>query len=393
MEKVAVQAGNVTAELARTLLNGLSEEGRALVFRQQARVLWRRMQRRTPSVRRALVEGDPEFRSWALCELICKESIKAAADNADRARELADLALLIADLMPGEASWRQRLQGYAWAHVGNGRRVRSDLPGAEEAFDRAGKLWEAGASGDPGLLNEAQVLSLEASLRIDQCRLPEATDLLDRALMAERGSLRPSLLINKARLLEWEGDYRGALEALGQAASLVSGKEEPRILWVLRFNPAVNLCKLGRYVEAEDLLPAARALAVQLGNELDGLRLQWLEGRIAAGLGRTENAVQSLSRVRGEFASRGIAYDAALATLELAVLYLEQGRTLDVKTLARQMAPIFGVQGVHREALAALKLFCEAAEKAAATVELTRQVAEYLYRARHNPSLRFEELR
>ena len=96
--------------------------------------------------------------------------------------------------------------------------------------------------------------------------------------------------------------------------------------------------------------------------------------------------------MREKFAARGIAYDAALATLELAALYLEQRRTWEVKTLARQMAPIFHAQGVHREALAALRLFCEAAEKEAATVELALRVTEYLYRARHNPLLRFEEL-
>jgi hypothetical protein len=94
--------------------------------------------------------------------------------------------------------------------------------------------------------------------------------------------------------------------------------------------------------------------------------------------------------VRAGFADQGIAYDAALATLELAVLYLEQERTREVKALARQMAPIFKAQGVHREALAALKLFCEAAEKEAVSVELTRRIVAYLYRAQHQPELRFE---
>jgi transcriptional regulator with XRE-family HTH domain len=390
VEKVAVQAGNVTAEFARTLLNGLSEEGRALVFRQQARVLWRRLQRRPPSERRTLVEGAPEFRSWALCELICKESIKAAADNADRARELADLALLIADLTPGEASWRWRLQGYAWAHVGNARRVGGDLPGAEEALDRAGKLWEAGASGDPGLLNEAQVLSLEASLRIDQCCLPEATSLLDRALAADQGALRLSLFVSRARLLEWAGDYEGALATLEQMAPLVFSQEDTRLLIMLQHNSAWNLTHLGRYLEAEALIPKIRVLTFQLNNDLDVLRLRWLEARIASGLGRAEEAMVAFSQLRMEFAAREIAYDAALVTLELALTELARGRTQEVKMLARQMTPIFHAQGVHREAIAALKLFCEAAERELATLELVRRVVDYLYRAQHNPQLRFE---
>ncbi|MFL6261771.1 MAG: helix-turn-helix domain-containing protein [Thermoanaerobaculia bacterium] len=392
IERVAAQAGTLAADFTRSVLSSVSFEARILAARDEARLLWLKMRRLSPSQRRDLVEKDLKFRSWGLCELICKESIKAAADNADRARDLAELALRIADLAPGAASWRQRLQGYAWAHVGNARRVGGDLPGAEKAFGRAGKLWEMGEEGDPGILDEAQMLSLEASLRIDQCRLAEATVLLDRALASAPSTLRPNLLIAKARALEWAGAYENALATLAEVAPLVTQEDEPRRLWMLRLNCAWNLTHLARYEKAEAFLPEIRVLTTRLGNELDTLRLRWLEGRISAGLGRTEQALTALSQVRSEFADRSISYDAALATLELAILQLEQGRTREVKMLARQMGPIFRVQGVHREALAALKLFCEAAEQEWVTVELARRVTEYLYRAQHNPSLRFEPL-
>jgi tetratricopeptide (TPR) repeat protein len=392
IEGIAARNGQIFAELTRSVLTSMTTESRALVARQQAPALWRVMKRRKPAERRLLVEGSSEFRSWALCELLCAESVKAAADNADRAVELAELALRIAELSPHEESWRCRLQGYAWAHVGNARRVRGDLPGAEEAFARSGRLWEDGAPGDPGLLDEALVPGLEASLRITQCRLSEAGALLDRALAVDRGAFRKHLLLNRARLLEWAGDYENALATLAEAAPLVSKEEEPRLLFMLRHTYSWNLTHLGRYLEAEALFPEIRMLVVRLDNDLDALRLRWLEGRVAAGLGRAEEALTALSKMREEFTARGIVYDAALATLELAVLYLEQGRTREVRTLARQMATIFRTQGVHREALAALKLFCEAAEKESATVELARRVAEYLYRAQHNPSLRFEAL-
>ena len=392
-EQFAVQAGNLVTEVARQLFSAFSYAGRSLGFRQQARVLWQRMQRRSFSERRAQVEGDPEFRSWALCELVCKESVRAAADSADRARELAELALIIAELVPGEASWRMRLQGYAWAHLGNARRVGGDLPGAEEAFSHGAKLWEAGAAGDPGLLDEAQMLSLEASLRTNQGRLQEAAKLVDRALQSASPTLRPNLLISKARALEWSGAYEQALETLAEAAPLIFQQEETRSLWMIRLNSAWNLTHLARYEEAAALLPEIRTLTARLENDLDSLRSRWLEGRISAGLGKTGEALAALSSVRAELAERSIAYDAALASLELATLYLEQRRNREVRELARQMAPIFRAQGVHREALAALRLFCEAAEKDAATVELAQRVVEYLYRARHNPALRFEASR
>jgi tetratricopeptide (TPR) repeat protein/DNA-binding XRE family transcriptional regulator len=390
IERVAAQAGTLASDFTRSVLSFVSLEARSVAAREEARLLWLKMRRLSPSQRRDLVEKDPRFRSWALCELVCKESIKAAADNADRARELADLALRIADLAPGAASWRQRLQGYAWAHVGNARRVGGDLPGAEKAFGRAGKLWEMGEEGDPGILDEAQVLSLEASLRTTQGRLSEAEVLLDRALTSASTEVRPNLLLQKARLLEWTGDYEGALVTLGEAAPIVPLLGDLRMLCVLRHNSAINLSQLGRYSEAEKFLPEVRALTAQLGNELDFLRLHWLEARIAAGLGKKDEASVALAHVRAQFAERGISYDTALVTLELTVLYLEQGRTREVKALARQMAPIFQVQGVHREALAALKLFCEAVEKESVTVELARRIVNYLYRAQHNPSLRFE---
>jgi hypothetical protein len=80
--------------------------------------------------------------------------------------------------------------------------------------------------------------------------------------------------------------------------------------------------------------------------------------------------------------------DAAL--LEEAVLLLDQNRTAEVKALARSLATVFEAEEVHREALAALRLFHKAAEREAATAELARRVLRYLFRARHDQGLPFE---
>jgi hypothetical protein len=94
--------------------------------------------------------------------------------------------------------------------------------------------------------------------------------------------------------------------------------------------------------------------------------------------------------VREDLAEQRIAYDTALASLEIAALLLEEGRSGEVRFLARQLLWIFQAQGVHREALAALRLFCEAAEKEVATLEMVRRMLDYLRRAQNDPSLRFE---
>lgn len=395
IEALAAEAGRLSSDYTRSMLRLQRNGVRALKDRQRAEELWERLKPKKAPERRFLVEEAYEFRNWALCERVCEESEKAAADNADRAVELAELALYIAERSPGDEAWRSRLQGYTWAHLGNALRVRNDLPDAEAAFARSRKLWAAGASStSSGLLDEALVLDLEASLRRDQRRLTEALELLDRALAmpASRGKLTKTLLINKANALLTLGDFEGAVTVLRQAASLVEAEGEPRSLFALRFNLAVNLHFLGQYEEAKALLPDLHQLAARIGNDLDFTRLQWLQGRIASGLGEREQALVALSRTREEFASRGLVYDMALVCLELAVLYLEDGRVAEVKIISRQLAPIFQTQGVHREALAALRLFREAAEREVVTLDLAQRLVNYLQRAQYNPELLFEDL-
>jgi transcriptional regulator with XRE-family HTH domain len=391
IERTVARVIRRSADVAREELTRSLRETAIQRDREGAEAFWQRLKTYPPEDQRFLVQNGRSLRTWALCEKLCAESERAAAADAARALEFADLALGIAAQAGGPEGWRSRLQGYAWAFVANARRVANDLPAAEQAFSRAWTLWNLAPSQEQGPLAEWRLLDLEASLRRDQRRLSEALGLLDRALATSPSRESTGrILLKKAFTLEQMGEYEGAITALKRAAVTSGGKEEPRFLCVLRFNLAVNLCHLGRHAEAEKLLPDIRSLAVRLGNGLDLVRALWLEGRIAAGLGQRARAVSALERVRADFTSRGMAYDVALATLELAVLFLEEGRAEKVQDLARQMAPIFKSQGVHREALAALKLFQDAAEQKAATVELARRLVRYLQKARHAPELKFE---
>ena len=390
VDETAALVAKTALDVTRSELTRQLQAARARNSRQEADELWERLKRYPARDRRVLVEGALEFQTWALCERLCAESEKAAAADANRALELADLALRVAVLVPGEAGWRSRVQGYAWAHVGNARRVSGNLPSADEAFARFRKLWAAGGPGSAEPLDQGRVLDLEASLRKHHGRFEEALALHEEALARTNSHNSGYILLNMAFTLEQMGQYEPALDILAQAASLIDVKKQRRLLFALQFNKAVLLCHLGRHGEAEILLPDARELAVSLGNELDLVRTLWLAGRVAAGLNHVDEAITDLEQVRAEFAIRGIGYDTALASLELAAIKLEQQRTAEVKILARQMTPIFQAQGVHREALAALALFCEAAERESATADLARRIVEYLQRARYDPGLRFE---
>ena len=359
--------------------------------RTPATDLWRRLQRYPFPLQEALVREAQEFQSWALCELLCLESEKRASSNAALALQLARLAVQIAELIPGEERWRSRLRGYALAFLANALRVQGDLRGAEETFDRSDELWQAGEGCQVQLLEETRHLDLKASLRRDQRRLPEALKLLDRALATdERKAYTGHLLIKRAKTLEEMGELETAIAVLQEAEPFTKSEKDPRLFLCLKHNLADYLSKVRRYAEAESLLPEVNAICARLGNELDRIRLRWVEGRIADGLGRTEQAIEILTQVRGDFAARGIHYDTALVSLELATIFARDGRADSVKALARHMAPIFQAQGVHREALAALALFRQAAESEEVTADLARRLLEYLHCARQDPKLRFE---
>jgi hypothetical protein len=158
---------------------------------------------------------------------------------------------------------------------------------------------------------------------------------------------------------------------------------------MLRFNLAVCATHLGRFVEAGELNRQVREHVTAQGDAVELARVTWLEGRIAAGEGRREEARRLLDLARREFAARGMWYDVALALMEVAVLLLEDGRAAEVKVLARELWAAFEDNGVHREALAALRLFHEAAESERATADLARRILSYLFRARHDQGLRF----
>ena len=138
------------------------------------------------------------------------------------------------------------------------------------------------------------------------------------------------------------------------------------------------------------MLAADESLYEELPEAWTQLRLIWLRGKIALGQGEAQAAEHAFLTARDGFIREGNGYDAAMVSIEdLALFYLREGRTADVKRLAEEIGPIFAAQDVHREAVAALMLFQEAARQETLTVKEVREYVRYLREARTDPSLRF----
>lgn len=352
---------------------------RAQMDREEAAEVWEGLRALAEKKRRLVIERIPGVATWALVQRLSIESIEEAPHRPDQAMHLARLALRSAELAPVSEELRGCLLGFAHAHIANAWRVAGELRTAESAFVEARRFWPVGVIAPAGLLSEARLFAMEASLQRDQRLFEEAIASLDRALaLGGEGPEAGRLYLNRSAILEQQGDHEGSLEALRAAKPWIDERTEPRLYCVLLFNLCSNLVDLSRFAEAFVLLPDIRERLIALDKGFDLIRLLWLDGRIHEGLGRTEQATSAIDQVRRAFTSRKSYYDAALAGLDLAALYLGVGRTVETRDLARQMANVFGSLRIKREELAAVRLFVEAAEKEVATVEMARRAAAVL---------------
>ena len=218
-------------------------------------------------------------------------------------------------------------------------RERELHAGSHEAFAQAWHLWEAGAHSDSEVLPTWRIYDLEASLRRDQRRFPEALRLLEQAqaVCGKDPLAAGRILLKKEHVLADIGDARGALAVLAEAAPFIEASSDTRQIFALRFNMVADLCHLESYEEAAKLLPQVHQLALGSGNELDLIRVVWLRSRVEAGLGRTEEAITSLERVGRDFTARGLPYDAALSWL---VPHGRMGNSRDEETtIAQDLRP------------------------------------------------------
>lgn len=355
----------------------------------QAPALVAELMRHPVERQRMLVRNHSKFHSLPVAELLLEQVWRIGFDDPEAAHAQAEVVLDVAEALPEESpavAVAQDLRARAWAYRGNLRRMMSDFKGAEAEFARASQLLEQG-TGDP--LEKARWLDLMTTLRIGQRRFQEAREFIQGAIgiyrSADEQHLTGRAMISLASVLQEQGELARAVEVLEAAVRLVDGTQEPRLLLVAEHNLASMLVDRGDHERAAFLLPEVRQTAVRAGSRFDLLRFRWLEGTVLLGLGREPRAEAALLEVRKGFLELGVAYDAAAVSLELAGIYLRQGRTSELKDLAAEVIPVFRSRDVHQEAFAALLLFQRAVEMETLTLRMVEEVSEVLRRFRGQP--------
>ncbi len=364
--------------------------------RAEAPGLFAELMERPDGQRELLLRNSQRFRTWGLLELAVERSLERSLQDPERGEELGRLALRIADLLDDDlygVDQVEDLRARAWAYIGNARRIRYDLQGAEEAFQQSLFHLQRG-TGD--LFEQAVLLDLKASLRRSQRQFDSALKFLRKAIalfleIGDRDRAGRSL-INLSLALLYAGRAEESIPVLYRSLDLIDPRQDPRLLLIARHNLILMLTEASRFIEARRAYRDTRPLYRRFPDAWTQNRRRWVKGKIARGLGQLEQAETLFLVVRDGFLAEGIPYDTALVSLEIALLYAEQGRTAELKRLAAEMVPIFASRKIHREALAALAFFRQAAQAEQAGVEVVKQVAAYLRKARHAPDLRFQAL-
>ncbi|HYG61839.1 MAG TPA: tetratricopeptide repeat protein [Thermoanaerobaculia bacterium] len=330
-------------------------------------------------------------------DTLLAQSSAARYQSPERMIELAEEATRVAASLtspgPGLHTPRQiaDLQCRAWAELGNAYRVADDLGGAEDALGRAAELFTRG-TGDESL--RARLFDLLASFYGARRRFEMARTALEVALGIYRrqgdGQLAGRALLKLGTYTGYAGRPEEAIRLTREGLARLDEERDPGLVFVAVHNLARWLTDCGQFREARKLLWQNRARHEHAGGDLNLLKIRWLEGEINAGLGELERAENAFRAVHEGFAEAGLRYTAAVAALDLATVWLRQGRDAEARHLALEAAQVFLVLRIHREALGAVLILQKALEVSQASAALLESVARFLRRAEDDPTARFE---
>ncbi len=304
--------------------------------------------------------------------------------------ELALSALRATERQAGKDLPSLICQGWAW--VGNARRLAFDLDGAERAFANA-EIY-MGLVGQHSLV-KAEYFILKASLRRWQRRSEEALELCNHALPTFRavGSAKDvaRAFLEGANIAEQAGKTNDCIAFLEQVLEHIEDLDSTHLKFTVYYNLAGAYAKTGKHEDAIELLPLIRDLLPQQTQEAIS-HLHWLEGVIANEAGDKILAERLFRQARRGFHKNGNIGCTSLVDLELALVYLEQGRNMEVMRLTSGVIPIFESLRSHEEAGAALSLMRGAVERNKISADILDEIRQRLDLIRLDPTVNFETL-
>lgn len=306
-------------------------------------------------VQLAKVEGShTRFRGIMLAHMLVAEAKKRLPQDPLGVYELAAVAEAVLLRTPYSLGYFDALTR-VMAYKANALRAQGNLLEADERLCGARSMLRNENVTDT--IVYAEVDWFEGVLRKDQRRFSEAEELLIRAASLFRiageplEAVRP--LLTLGLLYGDHEQFSKAVEITKSVLEAISAESDPLLYCFAWHNLTLFLTEAGRYEEAAALLGDHRDLYEACADDHTQARLAWIEGKVALGLGHLREAERVFMRLRNMFSGRGNDYDAAMVSMDLALVYVREGRTAESKKLAEETFTILEAQGVHQDKLTA----------------------------------------
>jgi len=313
----------------------LIEEGRRRA--EMVDQLFAELMQESPGRRLGMIQ-QARFRSLDLLERLLEESHAGQLADPTRAAELARLAARLAILFGEGDEEAAAALPRAFSLAANARRLAGRLKAADAMLAKAVPFLAGG-------IERAFYCRTLALLRWEQGRTDEAGALLEHTarLYVTEGLDREAgacLLLLGLVLLE-EAREGEALALLAHGWNEMDRDTRPLLALWGGLALAASLAQTGDEERARRVLKQSWQLFAEVSEPAEMLRVYAWEGRVLARLGDRGEALHVLESVRRQLLAEPSPAEAALVSLDLALVLAESCRAEEIEALAEELRSSF----------------------------------------------------
>jgi tetratricopeptide (TPR) repeat protein len=244
--------------------------------------------------------------------------------------------------------------------------------------------FQAYHQGTRSPLLRAKLAEISASLLCDQREFPEAFQALDLAYSLYTKHDAPHdagrALITKGLHSGYTGDPEEGIRLIASGLRIIDRARDSKLVFQSLHNILLFRVELGKFKSARRQIFEMRLLYERHNDQILKTKLRWIEGKVFLGLRELDRAIRAFQQAKDGFLQLNMNYDAAIVSFELAAVWLDLGKGKEARRLLHEMLEIFRARYIAREAIAAIIMLRDAADRNELTVDLL-EMTGVLFRA------------